>query len=84
MIMELVPAAGDIEAAIAEGLQKLGFESLKEQQRAAIVTFLQQKDTFVSLPTGYGKSIIYAMLPYVFDRLRGKLCLYACACSSYQ
>jgi len=30
------------------------------------------KDTFVALPTGYGKSIIYALLPSVFNKLRGK------------
>ena len=30
------------------------------------------KDTFVSLPTGYGKSIIYGVLPILFDKLNGK------------
>ena len=29
-------------------------------------------DTFVSLPTGYGKSLVYAVLPLVFDKIRGK------------
>ena len=61
-----------IAHAISEGLQKLGLESLKEKQREAIVCFLKSKDTFVCLPTGYGKSVIYALLPYVFDHLRGK------------
>ena len=27
---------------------------------------------FVSLPTGYGKSIIYAILPTLFNKLKGK------------
>jgi len=31
------------------------------------------KDTFVSLPTGYGKSIIFAILPLLFDLLLGEL-----------
>ncbi len=26
----------------------------------------------MSLPTGYGKSLIYAILPLVFDEIRGK------------
>ena len=30
------------------------------------------RDTFVSLPTGYGKSIIYAALPLIFDRVLGR------------
>ena len=27
---------------------------------------------FVALPTGYGKSLIFAMLPLLFDFLHGK------------
>ena len=45
--------------------------SLKEKQREAILTFLSGRDTFVVLLTGYGKSLIYAMLPLVFDKLKG-------------
>ena len=30
-------------------------------------------DTFVSLPTGYGKSLINALLPLVFNNIQGKL-----------
>ena len=40
----------------------LGFEHLKDKQVAAMTSFLKGNDTFVSLPTGYGKSIIYAAL----------------------
>ena len=35
------------------------------------MSFAQGKDTFVVLPTGYGKSLIYAVLPLVFDAKRG-------------
>ena len=31
-----------------------------------------KRDTFVILPTGYGKSIIYGVLPMTFDFMRGK------------
>ena len=27
----------------------------------------------MNLPTGYGKSLCYALLPYTFDALRGKV-----------
>ena len=37
----------------------------------AVQSFVSGRDTFVSLPTGYGKSAIYALLPLVFYKLRG-------------
>ena len=68
-------STGSVDAAIEEAVQKLGLDSLKEKQMEAARSFASNQDTFVCLPIGYGKSIIYAMLPYVFDKLRGKLLL---------
>ena len=36
--------------------KKMGYETLKEQQKEAILSFLQKRDVFVTLPTGFGKS----------------------------
>jgi len=55
--------------------EQMGIHSLKPKQLEAISAFLSGKDVFVSLPTGYGKSIIFALLPAVFNRIRGKSCL---------
>ena len=33
------------------------------------------KDVFVSLPTGYGKSLINLLLPLIFYRVKGKIIL---------
>ena len=44
---------------------------LKDMQLEAILSFVNGRDTFVSLPTGYGKSLVYAILPSVFDRIKG-------------
>ena len=45
---------------------------LEDKQIEAILSsFVQGYDTFVSLPTGYGKSMIYALLPSVFDKIKG-------------
>jgi len=60
------------EAAVRESMHLLGVASLKNKQKEAIMSYLQGNDTFVSLPTGYGKSLIYAMLPYAFDMIRGE------------
>lgn len=45
--------------------------SLKEKQSEAIVQFMSGRDVFVSLPTGYGKSLIYALLPPAYDLYKG-------------
>ena len=49
---------------------KLGFQ-LHDKQKEAILSFITGKDTFVALPTGYGKSLIYGCLPLVYDSIRG-------------
>ena len=60
-----------IEEVVLRAVQRLGFADLRPQQMVAIKTFMQGKDVFVSLPTGYGKSLIYSVLPYAYDELRG-------------
>ena len=45
---------------------------LKDKQKEAIFSFVNGRDYFVILPTGYGKTLCYVLLPYVFDHLRGK------------
>lgn len=49
----------------------LGYSSLKGEQELALEAFTSGKDVFVSLPTGFGKSVCYALLPHVFDLIRG-------------
>jgi len=61
----------------------LGVFPLKPEQSKAVLAFLEGKDVFVALPTGYGKSIIYAMLPAVFDRLKGIKC-YIMSCNLWR
>ncbi len=39
--------------------------SLKEEQRTALKAFLDRKDVFALLPTGFGKSLIYQLAPQV-------------------
>ena len=61
----------NVQETITEASQQLGM-CLKEKQYEAVYKFCCGNDVFVSLPTGFGKSIIYAILPLVFDRIRGK------------
>ena len=45
-----------------------GIETFQEEQQKAIDMFFEGNDVSVSLPTGYGKSLIYQAAP-VIDRL---------------
>ena len=62
---ELVPIVEDAAGS-------LGYRDLREQQKDAILTFLEGNDVFVALPTGYGKSLCYGCLPAAFDSLRSE------------
>ena len=49
----------------------MGYEKLKNEQFNAVSAVLAGKDTFAALPTGFGKSVIYGILPLAFDELKG-------------
>lgn len=52
-----------VEAAVE---RRLGLK-LKAKQLEAVLTFISGRDVFVSLLTGSGKSLIFGILPLVFD-----------------
>ncbi len=53
-------------------LEKLGIEfKLKDKQFECIEQILCGKDTLAILPTGYGKSLIYILLPLCLDYYNG-------------
>ena len=57
----------DIDNIIDDAASSIGYPALKLEQRRVLKAFVEGKDVFVSLPTGYGKSLCYALLPFVFD-----------------
>ena len=61
----------DIEAACVSAALCLGYDNLKDEQKSVITKFVSGSDVFAILPTGFGKSLCYACLPGVFDRLSG-------------
>ena len=72
-VMERVtePAEKSIDDSITRALEAMSLNPLKPKQLEAVRTFMSGRDTFVSLPTGYGKSVIYAILPLAFDYFLG-------------
>jgi len=61
----------DLLKTVEEVVHHLGFTQTKQEQRDAIISFVQGKDVFVNLPTGFGKSLCYGCLPLIFDRHNG-------------
>ena len=43
--------------------------NLKAEQRQVIELLVQKKNVFAALPTGYGKSAIYALTPLLMDQV---------------
>ena len=70
MAAEASSSSVTVKKVISHAASSLGYE-LKKQQEKSIYHFVKGKDVFVSLPTGFGKSLCYTLLPRVFDLLRG-------------
>ena len=49
----------------------------RSKQEEAILTFLSGKDAFISLLTGYNKSVIYGLLSLVIDQLLDNIATYS-------
>ena len=54
--------------AVKESLKTKSF-TIKEQQLEAITNIYNGFDTLCILPTGFGKSLIYQLIPIVFKKL---------------
>ena len=54
---------------VREAARELGYTDLKQEQLRVVEAFVEGRDVFAVLPTGYGKSLCYACLPIVFDKL---------------
>ena len=58
------------ELILRRAASALGYSALKAEQEQAITHFVNRNDVLVSLPTGCGKSLCFALLPRVFYILR--------------
>lgn len=55
---------------LAKVLTKFKFEiKLKEEQQCVLFSILEKKDVFALLPTGFGKSMTYILMPLLADEV---------------
>ena len=47
-----------VSLAVESGLRTLGYDSIKLEQLAAVASLLKGEDVFMSVPTGFGKSLV--------------------------
>ena len=59
----------ELDSAIMQASQQLGYATIRPDQITAIKSFMEGLDVFISLPTGSGKSLCFFVLPYAFDYL---------------
>lgn len=59
----------DLSKLIETAAKELGYDHLKPEQERIIASFLKGEDVFGILPTGFGKSLCYACLPKIYDRM---------------
>ena len=63
-----------MDRSISYALEKIACLSvvLKSEQAACIQCIYKGKDVFLWLPTGFGKSLCYEVLPFIFNDKFGK------------
>ena len=58
-----------VQKAALNAVQQLGYSSIKDEQLKVVAGLVRGHDVFAVLPTGFGKSLCFSCLPYMFDEL---------------
>ena len=69
----MATATDSLQDAVQYALLRLGLEGfcLTKERFLSIKSIYEGNNTFIWLPTGYGKSLCYQALPFVMDHKRG-------------
>lgn len=70
--LTMAEEAASFGSAFSYAAEKLAIGRLNGKQREAVRGFLDEKDVFVCLPTGFGKSVCFQSLPFIFDYIKSQ------------
>ena len=59
----------EVREAATVAARQLGYEHMKPEQLEVVLGVLNSRDVFAILPTGFGKSLCFAILPSMYDQL---------------
>ena len=65
MLCEKMAKHTEFPSAVDTVVKRLGYNSLKDEQKVIFQELLEIRDVFAVLPTGYGKSMCYISLPFI-------------------
>ena len=74
MAAKFAPSESVLDEVLLRVMKKCNIEQLSRQQSTALKSFVSDLDTFVSLPTGHGKSLIYQLaIPFAKELLSSEV-----------
>ena len=74
MAAKFAPSESVLDEVLLRVVKKCNIEQLSRQQSTALKSFVSGLDTFVSLPTGHGKSLIYQLaIPFAKELLSSEV-----------
>lgn len=79
----VVVARDPFERAACKAAEALGCSTLKQEQMSVITAVLRGRDVFAVLPTGFGKTLCYAVLPAAFDFLHPRSPISCAGCIAF-
>ena len=62
----------DLTTIVNQAAISCGYEEQKPEQASIIINFVRGNDVFGCLPTGFGKSVCFMLLPMVFDAVKAR------------
>lgn len=58
-----------VQGTVRNAMQKLNYKAIKDEELEIVEGMMNRRDVFAILPTGFGKTLCFAVLPVMYDEL---------------